>query len=125
MVTQCFDADLDPQPAYTIETLRRGVTRRAEVGAAGLLDTIFLQVLGYDEKLWNRNPPADKWSHRLLTGESERPRQVYADSFPVFIERPEIRLGLGRGRQSVARAVEWLRKAKLNLACSQQNSNGG
>jgi hypothetical protein len=115
MLKEFFDHDVTPLPPHKAEILRRAVTRRFETGTAALLDTIFLEVLGYKPDLWNRNPPADKWSHRLLTGESERPRRIYADTFPVFIEKSEVRLGIGRGRQSVARAVEWLRKAGLKI----------
>lgn len=116
VVEQFFSEDLAPLPAHTAETLRRSVTVRSETGIGPLLDAVFLNVLGFESAQWNRNPPAEKWSHRLITGEFERPRRVYADCFPIFVEKPDIRLGLGRGRQSVARVVEWLRKANIKLA---------
>lgn len=120
MVEKFFGDDLDPLSAWRAETLRRAVTRRSESGVNLLLDTVFQQVLGCDQDQWNRNPPADKWSHRLLTGESERPRRLYepptGDPLPVFTEKPDIRIGYHRGRQSVARIIEWLRNANLKIA---------
>lgn len=116
IVEDFFREDLPPSPAHTAETLRRAVTRRSETGIGPLLDAVFIDVLGYDAMQWNRNPSSEKWSHRLVTGESERPRRVYADNFPIFAVKPDVRLGIGRGRQAVARAVEWLRKTNLKLA---------
>src|SRR3954465_8420765 len=77
MVKQFFDNDFPPLPPWRAELLRRALTRRSETGINGLLDTVFSQVLEYNGNAWNRNPPADKWSHRLLTGDTERPRRLY------------------------------------------------
>ena len=120
MVDKFFGDDVEPLPGWKAETLRRAVTRRAESGVRALLDTVFVQVLGYDANQWNRNPASDQWSHRLIKGETERPHRVFlpevGDPFPVFTEKPEIRIGYHRGRKSVANVVEWLRKANLKVA---------
>jgi hypothetical protein len=120
LVAEFFSADLNPLPEYKAELLRRAVTKRAESGINALLDTVFLQILEHEKEAWNRNPPADKWSHRLLTGDSARPHRllqlVNGDAFPLFTEKPDVRLDTGRGRQSTARVVEWLRKAGLKVA---------
>ena len=36
--------------------------------------------------------------------------------FPIFTEKPDIRIGYHRGRRAVARVVEWLRKSDLKVA---------
>jgi hypothetical protein len=123
MVEKSFGNDLSPLEPWRADILRRALTRRAETGIRQLLDTVFVQVLGHDPARWNRNPPSEQWSHRLLTGESERPDRLLkagdgsdSQAFPIFVEKPDVRLGYHRGRQSVARVVEWLRKANLKLA---------
>jgi hypothetical protein len=120
MVDKFFGDDIEPLPGWKAENLRRAVTRRAESGVRALLDTIFVQVLGYDANQWNRNPSSEQWSHRLITGETQRPNRLFVseagDPFPVFTEKPEIRIGYHRGRKSVANVVEWLRKANLKIA---------
>ncbi len=127
MVEKSFSGDLEPLPAWRAEALRRALTRRAETGVRTLLDTVFTQILGYDPARWNRNPPADQWSKRLINGDTERPDRLYSTGdglvFPIFTEKPDIRIGYHRGRQAVARVVEWLRKSDLKiglLATEQQ-----
>lgn len=124
MVEKAFSADLEPLPTWRAEALRRALTRRAETGVRTLLDTVFTQVLGYDSARWNRNPPAEQWSRRLITGDTERPDRLYIGGdgaqgglvFPIFTEKPDIRIGYHRGRRAVARVVEWLRKSDLKVA---------
>jgi hypothetical protein len=68
---------------------------------------------------WNRgNHVATTWTRRGLTGESLRPNHLWltdGGTLPVFID-DEKRLGIGRGKRSIARALQWLRQGEEQLA---------
>jgi hypothetical protein len=59
------------------------------------------------------------WGHRLITGENFKPRRLWLGSngavLPVFDDDVK-QIGIGNGRRSIARVVEWLRKSQQKLA---------
>lgn len=110
-----------PLPFYTIDRLRRDVTRLQAGGEMGsLLDTVLEQVLGLESEFWYQGASLNgKWTQRSLTGETLKPRRVWLEpnggELPVFVEAVP-KLGIGRGKRSVARVIEWLRKSKKPVA---------
>jgi hypothetical protein len=114
-------------PDYVAERLRRDVTRlEAATGDVerSLLDTVLEKICGLaedDNARWERGPEVkSEWSRRSLTGEIVKPRWLWHgpnnSHFPVFIESTDGRLGLGRGRRTVARVIEWLRASDQKVA---------
>lgn len=108
------------------DVMRLGITEldasRAKQDEArkALLDVVLEQVCGFHSDNWSRGSdvPA-QFSRKAATGEVVRPRRVWqgplASSLPVFVDQ-ESRLGIGRGRRSVSRVVEWLRAGPEKLA---------
>lgn len=114
-------------PDYVSERLRRDITR-LETGTGDverdLLETVLEKLCGLTEEngaRWERGPEVkSQWSRRSLTGEIVKPRWLWHgpnnSHFPVFIESTDGRLGLGRGRRTVARVIEWLRATDQKVA---------
>ncbi|MGG6265405.1 Eco57I restriction-modification methylase domain-containing protein [Leptolyngbya sp. AN03gr2] len=110
-------------PFYVVDRLRRDVTRmqagdEAQIGS--LLDTVLEQVLGLEPEFWHKGASLNgKWTQRSLTGETLKPRRVWLEpnggELPVFVDAVQ-KLGIGRGKRSVARVIEWLRKSKKSVA---------
>jgi hypothetical protein len=122
-----FPEEPEPLSSYVVEHLRRDITRlETGIGDAerNLLETVLEKVCGLtaeDGDRWERGPEVKgEWSRRSLTGETVKPRWLWHgphDShFPIFIESSSARLGLGRGRRTVARVVEWLRAGDQKIA---------
>jgi len=69
-----------------------------------------------------------RWSYKAVSGETIKPRRIWDASegvvLPVFVTDSaagdhyvdEGRLGIGRGRRSVARVIEWLRRSGEKIA---------
>jgi hypothetical protein len=117
-----------PLPGDTAEHLRAALTRfdaTPDAADAGrlLLDVVFEQVCAIgavEGSGWTRGAAVDaRFSRHALTGESVRPRRVWQGPngaiLPIFVDA-EPRLGVGRGRRSVARVVEWLRAGGERVA---------
>lgn len=83
-----------------------------------LLDLVLEDILGLEAAQWQKGASIEaSYSHRLVTGETLRPRRIWAPlhrgRLPVFVDTAESE---NLGRRFAARAVEWLRAAKLPLA---------
>lgn len=128
-IAEYFPDGLAPLPCTVEHRLRADLTRlEMEDGnaVAGLLDTVLQELLGLGRAyqpqtgswLKGNDVPAE-WTHRALTGEAVKPRRVWlgphGSALPVFVDN-EPRLGVGRGRRSAARVVEWLRRADRRVA---------
>jgi hypothetical protein len=122
---------LRPSPPAPIhpqlgDRLRADVTRLATgtpESRRELLDTVFELVCGLrsvDGHQWLKgNDVGGEWSRRAATGETLKPRRVWVPAqgtpLPVFTDN-EPRIGLGRGRRSVSRVLEWLRASGSRIA---------
>lgn len=120
----------EPLPRAVEDRLRRDITRLPDDGApvgqtAPLLDTVLEEVLGLGTDMpgtgkWLKGSDVpQEWSHRAITGEAIRPRRIWLGkhgaALPVFVDGAP-RLGVGHGRRTVARVIEWLRKADRKVA---------
>lgn len=88
-----------------------------------LITCLLEDTIGLSEKsggTWQRGSsvPADL-SHRSVTGENLKPSHFWthpgSPSLPVFIS-PDTRLGIGKGKRSAARVMEWMRATQHRLA---------
>ena len=85
-----------------------------------LLDTVLEGVLQLPALEWKKaSAIGAEWGHRLITGENFKPRRLWLGSngavLPVFDDDVK-QIGIGTGRRSIARVVEWLRKSQQKLA---------
>jgi len=117
-----FPTSVEPLKDYLAEKLR-GDLAKSDTGSdaqTALMTTLLENVCGLKTGKWERgNSIGEEWSRRLSTGESVRPRRVWrgpdGSVLPVFVDA-EPRLGLGRGRRSVTRVIEWMRAGDQRLA---------
>jgi hypothetical protein len=126
-LAEFFPEDPKPLPDYLAERLRRDQTR-LEAGVAGsehaLLTTLLVNVCELGEtapSYWKRGSDiGTAWTQRALTGEAVKPRWLwhgpYGATLPIFVDTEVARLGIGRGRRSHSRVVQWLRAAGLKVA---------
>ncbi len=112
----------DALPQYREDQLRREVTRfRSEnTNLGALLDTVLETVLELDKQGWKKaNQVESQWSYISLTGERIKPQRIWLNpnsaTLPVFTCE-DTKIGIGRGKRSVSRVIEWLRKAKEKIA---------
>jgi hypothetical protein len=87
---------------------------------AALLDTVLEGILQLPALEWKKaSAVGAEWGHRLITGENFKPRRLWLGSngavLPVFDDDVK-QIGIGTGRRSIARVVEWLRKSQQKLA---------
>lgn len=128
-IAEYFDAEPPELSRYLEDRLRRDVFSVLEGGdgnTARLLDTLFEQVLEYPRERWSKGSAVSSdWTRRAVTGEAVKPRRLWqgkhGEVLPVFIPDAETlgeahRLGVGRGRKTVSRVVEWLRLTDRKLA---------
>lgn len=111
-------------PRYLADRLRTAVQAQQDSDSGKvqptLLDTVLENVLGLKSDQWakstNVNP---SWGQRLITGENLRPRRLWQGPngavLPLFTDEVK-QIGIGTGRRSVAKVVEWLRKSRLTVA---------
>ncbi len=118
-----------PLSSRAEERLRRALIRvQSSNGDAvqALLDTVLEEVIGlgrrYDKGSgqWLKGSSVSpEWTRHAVTGEAIKPRRVWQGPkkavLPVFFN-DEKRIGIGRGRRSAARVVEWLRHAEHKVA---------
>lgn len=109
---------------YWIDRLRSVVQAQQDADPGKLegaiLDTVLESILGLKADQWAKANAVDvKWSHRLITGEQLRPRRLWQGQhdavLPLFTDEVK-QLGIGTGRRSIARVVEWLRKSQQKVA---------
>lgn len=121
----------DPAPAlapHIVDRLRGDILRMSESpddapAAKALLDTVLHDVAGLrdsDTANWQRgNDVQPRFTRRAASGEMVKPRRVWCGpnggQLPVFVD-DEPRLGIGRGRRSVSRVIEWCRGTGYPLA---------
>jgi hypothetical protein len=128
-----FASECPPLARHLTDRLRRDLLRlRSGDGdqLSALLDTVLEDVVGLDRARWVKGSDVEtRWSHKALTGEIIKPRRLWQAGdgvvLPVFVAdaaatgdryADEGRLGIGRGRRSVSRVVEWLRRSGEKVA---------
>jgi hypothetical protein len=119
-----FPTERPKIPPYLADRLRSAVQAQ-QVSESGkvqtaLLDTVLEDIVGLKAGQWVKaNAVNSSWSHRLITGESLRPRRLWQGphdaALPLFTDEVK-QIGIGTGRRSVARVVEWLRKSQQKIA---------
>lgn len=89
----------------------------------GLITHLLEEVIGLSQSCggaWQRGShvPAEL-THRSVTGESIKPQHLWthegSPSLPVF-SSPDTRLGVGHGKRTAARVIEWMRAKQHRLA---------
>jgi hypothetical protein len=119
-----FPAERPNIPRYLADRLRSAVQAQknsdSEKVQPALLDTVLEDILGLKADQWAKaNAVSMSWSHRLITGESLRPRRLWQGPhnvvLPLFTDEVK-QIGVGAGRRSVAKVVEWLRKSQQKIA---------
>lgn len=113
---------------HIVARLRGDILRLTESpddgpAAKALLDTVLHDVAGLrdsDTANWQRgNDVQPRFTRRAASGEMVKPRRVWCGPngglLPVFVD-DEPRLGIGRGRRSVSRVIEWCRGTGYPLA---------
>lgn len=121
----------DAAPAlapHIVDRLRGDILRLTESPDDGpaekaLIDTVLHDVAGLrdsDTANWQRgNDVQPRFTRRAASGEMVKPRRVWCGpnggQLPVFVD-DEPRLGIGRGRRSVSRVIEWCRGTGYPLA---------
>lgn len=126
-------AELFPDPAsaipvHLVARLRGDLQRLAEspedaTFQKALIDTVLHDIAGLRDTAttnWQRgNDVEPRFTRRAASGEMVKPRRVYTGPngalLPLFVDE-EPRLGIGRGRRSVSRVVEWCRGTGHPLA---------
>lgn len=119
-----FEASTPPLPRYKVEWLRRAVVSTLDGNdPTALLDTVLEAILGLNATEWLKGPAVgSEWSRHDITRSPIKPRRLWqgpnGERLPVFtVDAKEIhRLGVGRGRRSVSRVVEWLRQGDEKVA---------
>lgn len=121
-LVEFFPAACPPLDDLDANRLRAHLARfaadPAQLGA--LLDAVLEDILSLDQAHWQKGSAvAAEWSVKLVTGETERPRRIWAPPhrarLPVFTDG-EPTLGVGRGRRAVARVMAWLRATHQPIA---------
>lgn len=121
-----FEEQPPSLPPYLADRLRRDLTRLDSGSADGktqFVTTVLEDVCGLKSQngaRWTRGNDVDPiWSHRAPSGEVVKPRRLWQGPngglLPVFVD-DEKRLGIGRGRRSASRVIQWLRAADQKLA---------
>jgi hypothetical protein len=114
-----------PLTTWAADRLRRAVTGLQKEGGKEaldrILDTVLVDLLGLGAEFWSAGSNIDAtWSVKTLTGEVVKPRRIWQEPgggvLSVFVADESVArgckppaLGIGRGRRSMARTVEWLR----------------
>ncbi len=130
-LAEAFGAPVPALPSALGERLREAVMRtdlasgqtraaRRDEAQTLLLNVVLEQVCGFSSNNWTRGGDiSTQWSRRAVTGEAVRPRRLWQGpsgaTLPVFVDS-ESRLGIGRGRRSVSRVIEWLRAGPEKIA---------
>jgi len=118
-----FSEEPQPIPRHKADRLRREITRLESPGQdiTPFLDYVLEQVLGLNHGQWLKGPNVGKeWTRLDITRSAIKPRRVWlgpnAAVLPVFVDTEPKRIGIGRGRRSMGRVAEWLRRANQKIA---------
>ena len=112
--------ELSPYWAGRLRSAVQAQQDAEKLGAqAALLDTVLEGILQLPALEWKKaSAVGADWGHRLITGENFKPRRLWLGSngavLPVFDDDVK-QIGIGTGRRSIARVVEWLRKSQQKL----------
>ena len=110
-------------PRYLADRLRTAVQAQqdsdSEKVQPTLLDTVLEDILGLKADQWAKAAGvSSNWSQRLITGENLRPRRLWQGPhsavLPLFTDEVK-QIGVGTGRRSIAKVVEWLRKSQQKV----------
>jgi hypothetical protein len=121
------DAPL-PLNAWRADHLRKALvtfqaTPEDTSARTALITHLLEETIGLDQSCggtWQRGSavPATL-AHRSVTGENVKPQHLWthegSPSLPVFIS-PDTRLGVGHGKRTAARVIEWMRAKQHRLA---------
>jgi hypothetical protein len=119
-----FSTDKPRLSTYWAGRLRSAVQAQQDaekLGAqAALLDTVLEGILQLPALEWKKaSAIGADWGQRLITGENFKPRRLWLGSngavLAVFDDDVK-QIGIGMGRRSIARVVEWLRKSQQKIA---------
>ena len=119
-----FPAERPNIPRYLADRLRTAVQAQqgsdSEKVQPTLLDTVLEDVLGLKADQWAKaTSVSPSWGQRLITGDNLRPRRLWQGPhnavLPLFTDEVK-QIGVGTGRRSVAKVVEWLRKSQQKIA---------
>ncbi len=121
-----FPDECDPLPAQLSDRLRRELTRLDDAtpeDKRSFVTTVLEKICGLNSSSggsWSVGSEVEpQWSYRPLTGEVIKPRRVWkgphGSVLPVFVDEVKT-LGVGHGRRTVSRVVEWLRAVNLKIA---------
>jgi len=123
-----FPTSAPPLAPYIVARLRGDLQRLDEnpadaAASKALLDTVLHDIAGLRDSAntdWQRgNDVQPRFARRAASGEMVKPRRVWTGPhgalLPVFVD-DEPRLGIGRGKRSVSRVVEWCRGTGHPLA---------
>ena len=114
-----------PLDQYTEQRLRQRATSMLDGNGNPSAFAAFVleQVCGLDASTgaWTRGSNvASSWARRAITGEAVKPRHVWTGRnggrLPVFFDRGQRRLGIGRSRRVLSQVLGWLRAGNDHLA---------
>jgi hypothetical protein len=122
---RAVQADRLRRAITTVSGARQGASRTDSV--IQLVRVILEDVLELPREEWTASQEvAATWARKVVTGESVRPRFMWrgtsGETLPVFTADAvtggdiEARLGVGRGRRTVARVTEWMRLTATPIA---------
>jgi hypothetical protein len=121
-LTEFFVVEPQPLPRF-VEDRLRGEVNRLRTGdtehLSQLLDIVLEDVLELRD-YWEKGNAVDRsWAHSVITGEQVKPRRLWQHPkggiLPVFVA-DVAQIGIGRGRRSLSRVIEWLRRADQKIA---------
>ena len=111
-----FPQSSEPVSENTIIKLRKALTQlsgRAKDIESEALHTVLVDLCGINQEWKKAGDVGKEYSLKALTGETIRPRWILDNPqytlLPVFVDTSVKRIGIGKGRRTYARTVEWLR----------------
>lgn len=118
-----FSETIAPVPNSTAIKLRKVLTQFSEKKKdlePELLQTVLVNVCGFNLEWKKATDIGREYSVKAITGETIRPRWILDNGdytpLPVFMDASIKRIGVGKGRRTHARTVEWLRGKGEKLA---------
>jgi hypothetical protein len=123
-----FPAAPPPLNAWRADHLRKVLVRfqatpEDTASRTALITHLLEETIGLSQSCggtWQRgNAVPANLAHRSVTGESIKPQHIWthegSPSLPIFIS-PDARLGVGHGKRTAARVIEWMRANRTRLA---------
>lgn len=123
-LAEFFIENIQNLPPYIVDHLRRDLdlfNPKDTESFSNLLDTVLERILGLTANYWRKGNQVDPiYSQPLITGENLKPQRLWQEPkgslLPVFTANNIHKLGIGKGKRSVSRVVEWLRRANQKIA---------